>query len=114
MALAFPYSCTTQHPIGVHASREIRKLTRHAIVSAYSHMSPMPRASRSPYSSKPPEACPRCGNHVLTRLVTLSLLVNEGITNSLKHGFEGRGTGIISIKGDQRRRACCKNEWRRH
>jgi len=34
----------------------------------------------------------------LTRLVTLSLLVNEVITNSLKHGFDGRETGIISIK----------------
>ena len=34
----------------------------------------------------------------LTRLVTLSLLVNEVITNSLKHGFDGRETGTISIK----------------
>jgi two-component sensor histidine kinase len=34
----------------------------------------------------------------LERLVTLSLLVNEVITNSLKHGFDGREAGIISIK----------------
>src|SRR5262245_54839263 len=30
-------------------------------------MSPMPRAVRAPHSSKLPEACPRCGSHVLTR-----------------------------------------------
>ena len=34
----------------------------------------------------------------LTRLVTLSLRVNGIITNSLKHGFDGRETGTISIK----------------
>jgi two-component sensor histidine kinase len=34
----------------------------------------------------------------LTRLVTLWLLVNEAITNSLKHGFDSREAGTISIK----------------
>ena len=27
----------------------------------------MPRAARAPHSSKPPEQCPHCGSHVLTR-----------------------------------------------
>jgi len=36
----------------------------------------------------------------LSRLVTLSLLVNE-FTNSIKHGFAGREGGTISIKIDQ-------------
>jgi transposase-like protein len=30
-------------------------------------MSPMPRAARAPHSSKTPDACPRCGSHVVTR-----------------------------------------------
>jgi two-component sensor histidine kinase len=34
----------------------------------------------------------------LERLVTLSLLVNELITNALKHGLQGRDTGMITIK----------------
>jgi len=34
----------------------------------------------------------------LSRLVALSLLVNELMTNSLKHGFVGRSGGTISIK----------------
>jgi two-component sensor histidine kinase len=34
----------------------------------------------------------------LPRLVTLSLLINELITNSLKHGFAGREGGTISVK----------------
>ena len=34
----------------------------------------------------------------LTRLVTLSLLINEVITNSIKHGFSGRDSGTITIK----------------
>jgi two-component system, sensor histidine kinase PdtaS len=34
----------------------------------------------------------------LHRLVTLSLLINELLTNSLKHGFSGRDAGIISVK----------------
>ena len=37
----------------------------------------------------------------LTRLVTLSLLINEVITNSIKHGFGGRESGTISIKLDR-------------
>ena len=41
----------------------------------------------------------------LERLVTLSLLVNEVITNSLKHGFDGRETGMISIKLEREARA---------
>ncbi len=37
----------------------------------------------------------------LTRLMTLSLLVNELMTNSLKHGLEGRDSGTISMKLDR-------------
>jgi two-component sensor histidine kinase len=37
----------------------------------------------------------------LPRLVTLSLLINELITNSLKHGFAGRDGGTISVKMDR-------------
>ena len=34
----------------------------------------------------------------LPRLVTLSMLINELMTNSLKHGFAGQDAGTISIK----------------
>ena len=37
----------------------------------------------------------------LERLVTLSLLINELITNSIKHGFAGRDSGTISLKLDR-------------
>ena len=37
----------------------------------------------------------------LPRLVTLSLLITELITNSLKHGFAGRERGTISIELDR-------------
>jgi two-component sensor histidine kinase len=37
----------------------------------------------------------------LSRLVTLSLLITELVTNSLKHGFEGRPGGTISIRLDR-------------
>jgi two-component sensor histidine kinase len=37
----------------------------------------------------------------LSRLVTLSLLVNELITNAVKHGFEDGQPGTITIRLDQ-------------
>src|SRR5437867_2841127 len=37
------------------------------MVSAFPRMTPMPRAARAPHSAKIPDACPRCGSHVLTR-----------------------------------------------
>ena len=37
----------------------------------------------------------------LPRLVTLSLLINELITNSVKHGFASRESGSISVKLDR-------------
>ena len=40
-------------------------------------------------------------NLELSRLVALSLLFNELITNSLKHGFAGRDGGTISVKLDR-------------
>jgi transposase-like protein len=46
---------------------EIREL----VVACYRvhihRMSPMPRVARAPHSSKLPDACPKCGSHVLTR-----------------------------------------------
>jgi two-component sensor histidine kinase len=37
----------------------------------------------------------------LPRLVALSLLINELITNSVKHGFAGRESGTITVKLDR-------------
>lgn len=34
----------------------------------------------------------------LTRLVTLSLLVNELVTNAIKHGLAGRDSGTVSVR----------------
>jgi two-component sensor histidine kinase len=37
----------------------------------------------------------------LPRLVTLSLLINELMTNALKHGFAGRDSGTITVRLDR-------------
>jgi two-component sensor histidine kinase len=36
----------------------------------------------------------------INRLMAISLLVNEAITNSVKHGFAGREGGTVSIRLD--------------
>jgi two-component sensor histidine kinase len=36
----------------------------------------------------------------INRLIALSLLLNEAITNSVKHGFDGRERGTVSIRLD--------------
>jgi two-component sensor histidine kinase len=36
----------------------------------------------------------------INRLMAISLLLNEAITNSVKHGFNGRGGGTVSIRLD--------------